>query len=198
MTNRLIFKVLRARFIIFMTKKRFIQDYKKKKAILLMFLVMVDIFVLNDVIEKAQAMDIKTTIVAERVAESVSTQVEAKTEDNSNGIEEQQTSYEVASQAVREWNGQAEVSAYTSRTEETDGSPCISADNTNICEYKGCVIASNDYPLGSKIELEGVGECIVKDRMNSRYTGTGNMDLYMGMDLEKALAFGRKKVNIKF
>jgi 3D (Asp-Asp-Asp) domain-containing protein len=89
-----------------------------------------------------------------------------------------------------------EMSAYTSRIEETDESPCISADGTNICEYDGCVVASNDYALGTKIVVEGFGECEVKDRMNSRYTGQGNMDIYFGMDLKGALEFGRKKIKI--
>lgn len=181
----------------FLSKKRFIKSYKKKKAILLIFLVMLDCFILNDVIEKSKGFDLKTKLVAQRVAESVSTKVAAKTEDLSNGIEEQEASQEVVPQAVREWNGVAEMSAYTSRVEETDGSPCISADNTNICEFDGCVIATNDYPLGYEIEIENIGKCIVKDRMNSRYTGTGNIDLYMGMDLKKALDFGRQQVNIK-
>jgi len=90
-----------------------------------------------------------------------------------------------------------EVSAYTSRVSETDSSPCISASNKNICELDYCVIATNDYPLGAKIEIEGFGSCVVEDRMNSRYTGTGNIDIYMGMDLERALAFGRQRLNIK-
>lgn len=90
-----------------------------------------------------------------------------------------------------------EMSAYTSRVEETDSSPCISADGTNICEYDGCVVASNDYALGTEIEVEGFGICEVRDRMNKRYTATGNMDIYFGMDLDGALQFGRRNVNIR-
>ena len=59
----------------------------------------------------------------------------------------------------------AEVSAYTSRPEETDSSPCISADNTNICEYEGCAVATNDYPNGTWLEIKGFGKCLVKDKM---------------------------------
>lgn len=96
---------------------------------------------------------------------------------------------------------QVEMSAYTSRIEETDGSPCISADNSNICEYDGCVVASNDFKMGSVIDVEGFGECTVKDRMNSRYsfekTGKYNVDMYMKYDLDKALAFGRKIVQVE-
>jgi hypothetical protein len=90
-----------------------------------------------------------------------------------------------------------EMSAYTSRVEETDSSPCISADGSNICEYDGCVVASNDYAFGTVIDVEGFGLCEVRDRMNSRYTSTGNMDIYFGMDLDGALKFGRQKVEIK-
>lgn len=89
-----------------------------------------------------------------------------------------------------------EMSAYTSRVEETDSSPCISADGTNICEYDGCVVASNDYEFGTKVVIDGFGECEVKDRMNSRYNGTGNMDIYFKMDLKGALEFGRKHVKV--
>lgn len=65
----------------FLSKKRFIKSYKKKKAILLIFLVMVDIFILNDVIEKSKGL------VAQRVAESVSVNVaETKTEDSQGGV----------------------------------------------------------------------------------------------------------------
>jgi len=89
------------------------------------------------------------------------------------------------------------MSAYTSRAEETDSSPCISADGTNICKYDGCVVASNDYPFDTVLVVEGFGECVVKDRMSSRYTGTGNMDMYFGYDLEGALQFGRQNLKIK-
>ncbi len=88
------------------------------------------------------------------------------------------------------------MSGYTSRVEETDDSPCISADGTNICEYEGCVVASNDYALGTVIEVEGFGRCTVKDRMNGRYTGTNTIDMYFGMDLQEAINFGRQQIEI--
>jgi len=91
---------------------------------------------------------------------------------------------------------EVEVSAYTSRISETDSSPCISADGTNICEYNGCVVASNDYDFGTKIKIDGFGVCEVKDRMNKRYTGTGNIDIYFGKNVEKALKFGRRTLKI--
>ncbi len=89
------------------------------------------------------------------------------------------------------------MSAYTSRVEETDSTPCISADGTNICKYDGCIVASNDYPFDTILDVEGFGKCVVKDRMSSRYTGTGNMDIYFRYDLEGALQFGRQNLKIK-
>ena len=85
-----------------------------------------------------------------------------------------------------------EVSMYTSRKQETDNSPCISADGTNICKVKYNVCASNAFPLGTKLYVEGLGECIVKDRMNRRYKNA--VDWYAGMDLQRALRFGRRKL----
>jgi 3D (Asp-Asp-Asp) domain-containing protein len=87
------------------------------------------------------------------------------------------------------------MTGYTSRESETDGSPCISADGTNICEYDGCVVASNGYDLGTIIEVEGFGKCTVLDRMNRRYD-ENYMDMYFGYDLENALKFGKKEVTI--
>lgn len=89
------------------------------------------------------------------------------------------------------------MTAYTSRVEETDSSPCISADGTNICKYDGCIVASNDYPFDTLLVVEGFGECVVKDRMSSRYTGTGNMDMYFGKNLKGALRFGRQNLKIR-
>ncbi len=131
--------------------------------------------------------------------EEASTQGESEDDVTSNGAEVQASLNGVdgvrSPSTVEEHV--VEMSAYTSRVEETDSSPCISADGTNICEYDGCVVASNDYKIGTKVEVEGFGVCTVKDRMNKRYTGTGNMDIYFKYDLQGALAFGRRNVNIK-
>lgn len=93
----------------------------------------------------------------------------------------------------------AEVSAYTSRVQETDSSPCIAANGKDICKLHKQGIqtcASNDYKLGAKLKIEGLGECINMDRMNKRYTGTGRVDFYMGMDLKGALNHGVKKLMV--
>lgn len=87
-----------------------------------------------------------------------------------------------------------EVSAYTSRVEETDDSPCIPAANFNFCEIGpetygvDYYIASNAFPLYTKVNIQHLGSAIVVDRMNSRYDN--RIDVYMGYDLERALNFG--------
>lgn len=91
------------------------------------------------------------------------------------------------------------VTAYTSHVNQTDNSPCISADNKDICKRHANgekLCASNDHPLGSFIHVEGLGVCKVVDRMNRRYTGTGRVDWYFGMDLEKARKHGIKQLSV--
>ena len=93
----------------------------------------------------------------------------------------------------------SDVSAYTSRVQETDSSPCIAANGKDICKLHKQGIqtcASNDYKLGAKLKIEGLGECIVSDRMARRYTGTGRVDFYMGMDTAKAYKHGVKKLMV--
>jgi hypothetical protein len=81
---------------------------------------------------------------------------------------------------------------------QTDNSPCISANGENICTaialgYNRC--ASNEFAFGTRLEVKGLGECIVTDRMNSRYTTA--VDWAMPADQTKqALQFGRKNLLI--
>lgn len=85
-------------------------------------------------------------------------------------------------------------SAYTSRAEETDGSPYITADGTDLRGIFSCVVASNDYPFGTVIKIDSIGECVVHDRMNKRYTGQNRIDIYFGNDVKRALEFGRREL----
>ena len=87
-----------------------------------------------------------------------------------------------------------EITMYTSREAETDSTPCISADGTDICKVDYNVCASNAHKIGQRLEIKGLGECIVKDRMNSRYNNS--IDWYAKFDLERALNFGRQKLEV--
>lgn len=108
--------------------------------------------------------------------------------------------------------GISTVTMYTSRPEETDASPCIDSNGQDICVLwqkgqKTC--ATNWVDLGSVLEVEGLGECLVTGRMNKRYHT--EVDWYNGYDdecldgydqydicpqLKEALEFGAKKREI--
>ena len=87
-----------------------------------------------------------------------------------------------------------QVSAYTSRVEECDSTPFITASQTHV---RDGVVATNQFPFGTRIkmpELFGDKVFIVEDRMNTRYHN--NVDIWMD-DLSVARKFGRKTVKIE-
>jgi 3D (Asp-Asp-Asp) domain-containing protein len=93
-----------------------------------------------------------------------------------------------------------EVTAYnTGDVNQCWGDPCISANGENICMaldmgYKRC--AANFVPLGTRLNIEGYGQCVVTDRMNSRYRY--RVDIAMKKDEhEKAKEFGLKRLKIE-
>ena len=84
------------------------------------------------------------------------------------------------------------VTAYNTVPEQTDNSPCIAADGSDICGSSECVVANNALPFGTVIELEGFGECVVRDRMNSRYGGD-RIDVSFDKDIAGAKKFGARQ-----
>lgn len=81
------------------------------------------------------------------------------------------------------------VTAYNTVEHQTDSAPCIAADGSNICGSSECVVANNALALGTMIELEGFGDCVVRDRMNARYSAE-YMDVSFDKDEPRAWAFG--------
>jgi len=83
---------------------------------------------------------------------------------------------------------------------QTDDSPCIGASNKDLCKLikRGInVCASNYFSIGTKLNFNGLGVCVVEDRMNSRYSG-GNT-IYVDWALPKefkneAMKWGRREV----
>lgn len=91
------------------------------------------------------------------------------------------------------------ATAYSSSVDQTDDTPCITANGFNVCD-NGIeeVIANNGLKFGTKIRIPALyGDRIftVHDRMNSRYGGN-RIDLWM-TSRERAIDFGAKKVEIE-
>ena len=82
------------------------------------------------------------------------------------------------------------ATAYTSRPQETDGSPYITADGSVV---RDGIIATNVLPFGTKVRIPSVyGDKIfeVHDRMNARYTN--RIDVWMD-DVHAMNQFGIKR-----
>lgn len=94
------------------------------------------------------------------------------------------------------------VYAYTSTVEETDETPCIAADGTDICHIDHAVCAANFVPFGTILEIQGAMDvgfyphtCVVHDRMNARYPEA--VDVYFGTDRTAAMNFGVQHLLVK-
>ena len=99
--------------------------------------------------------------------------------------------YSVSSGTTRQ------ITAYNSVPEQTWGDPCVSADNTNICERFAAgelICAANFVPLGTKLYIDTIGQCTVADRMNRRYTD--RVDFFMDKDIAAAKNFGIKSLKV--
>lgn len=86
----------------------------------------------------------------------------------------------------------ASVSGYTSREQETDSTPFITANGDHV--YYGGVACPSRYKFGTKVLInEKVFTC--NDRMNKRYRDGNYFDIWMP-SLEQALEHGRRQVEI--
>ena len=190
MSNKFMFKVLKARLRVSLTKTRGIKSYKKKKAILLIFLVVVNIFILNDVIEKGKLIDLKKTIIVERVAESVSTNVaEAKTEDSQGGVggDTLLPSSEELSEEMGEFTG------YNAEVGQTDSDPLTMASGKRV--YIGAIACPATMEFGTKIKVQDkIYTC--EDRMNKRYRYSNHFDIFFETK-DEAIKFGRRQLEFE-
>lgn len=90
------------------------------------------------------------------------------------------------------------LTAYNSLPEQTDDTPCITANGFDVCEHwTEDTIAANFLKFGTKVripELFGDRIFIVRDRMNKRYSD--RVDIWM-KDKTDARVFGRKVAKIE-
>ena len=90
-----------------------------------------------------------------------------------------------------------EISAYNAGDiNQCSGDPCVSASGDNICkllEQGTNVCAANWIPFGTVINVAGMGNCIVLDKMARRFSQ--NVDWAMKLDeKQKAFDFGRRNL----
>lgn len=86
------------------------------------------------------------------------------------------------------------MTAYTSRPEETDSTPFITADGSHV---RDGIVACNFLPFGTKVRIPSLfGDKVfeVHDRMNKRYPY--KMDFWME-DLGEARQFGVRYAHIE-
>lgn len=91
--------------------------------------------------------------------------------------------------------------AYTSRVGETDSQPTLAASGARLRPGMRAIAVSPDLlaiglAYGTRVEIEGLGEWIVLDRMGDAHRRS--IDLYLGEDLDAARAFGRQRVKLRW
>ena len=96
------------------------------------------------------------------------------------------------------WSEHLIITAYNSEVGQTDDSPCLTANNFNVCDYGvEDTIAANFLPFGAKVkipELFGNRVFVVRDRMNRRFSN--RVDVWM-IERPDAVNFGVKIAKIE-
>jgi 3D (Asp-Asp-Asp) domain-containing protein len=94
------------------------------------------------------------------------------------------------------------ASAYNSLPGQTEGDPTLAAWGDRLEPGMRAIAVSHDLielglGRGAKVRIEGLpGEYVVLDKMASRWRR--KIDLYMGVDREAAIAWGIRKVRIRW
>ena len=90
------------------------------------------------------------------------------------------------------------ATAYSSTPDQTDGSPCTTANGYNVCKNnQENVLAANFLPFGTKVrmpDMYGDRVFVVQDRMARRFSD--RIDVWM-KTRDAAMQFGYRKVKIE-
>ncbi len=93
---------------------------------------------------------------------------------------------------------QITVTAFNSVPEQTDSTPCTSADGSNICalEAVGDHSCAASFPFGTRIWVSGFGLCTVRDRLSQKYSY--RLDLHFGgrSEIGRARAWGKRTMTV--
>lgn len=94
------------------------------------------------------------------------------------------------------------ASAYNSLKQQGEGNPLITAWGDSLRPHVQSIAVSRDLirkglKHNTPVKIEGFeGVFIVNDKMHPRWRN--KIDIYMGTDREKALKWGRRKIEIAF
>ncbi len=94
------------------------------------------------------------------------------------------------------------ATAYNSLAYQTSNQPQIAAWGDSLKPGMKCIAVSKDLlQLGldrnTEVKLEGFsGIFLVKDRMHSKWRN--RIDIYMGVDVKKALEYGVKNIDLQY
>jgi len=94
------------------------------------------------------------------------------------------------------------ATAYNSVRAQTDGNPSITAYGIRLRPGMRVVAVSRDLEKlglqkGARLRISGLdGEWTVGDRMHERWTR--RIDVYMGLDVKAARAWGKRRVTIRW
>ena len=94
------------------------------------------------------------------------------------------------------------ATAYNSLPGQTHGDPSIAAWGDRLEPGMQAIAVSRDLlelglTRGAEVEIDGLpGRWVVMDKMSSRWTE--RIDLYMGVDRDAALQWGRRRVTIRW
>lgn len=94
------------------------------------------------------------------------------------------------------------ASAYNSTPAQTDGDPTMTAHGVRLSSGMKVIAVSRDLEAlglraGTRVEIEGLpGTWTVGDRMPAHRRRA--IDVYMGLDVTRARAFGRREVRLRW
>jgi 3D (Asp-Asp-Asp) domain-containing protein len=93
------------------------------------------------------------------------------------------------------------ATAYNSTRAQTDSTPHIGACNEPVMQGVNLLAVSSDLmkaglTCGTKVKVEGFGDFVVWDKMDERWKR--RIDIHMGQKVDKAEAWGKKKVRISW
>ncbi|HEY8119945.1 MAG TPA: hypothetical protein VII78_01405 [Myxococcota bacterium] len=94
------------------------------------------------------------------------------------------------------------ATAYNSTVAQTDSDPTLTAHGVRLAPGMQVIAVSRDLEAmglryGTRVQIEGLpGVWEVADRMPKRRQRA--IDVYMGLDVAKARAFGRREVRVRW